>query len=89
MSEAGESGAAASSGGPAGPDPQLSLRDQALAFVRDIPRRREEQVKNERAVVHVARRYGVTWNEIAKATGSAAGWMAREKYGEPEPEGES
>lgn len=69
------------------PDP--GLRDQALAFVRDIPRRREEQVKNERALVYVARRYGVTWNEIAVATGMSAGWRARELYGEPEPEEET
>jgi len=72
-------------------DPELlrRLRDQAVTLVQGIPRRREEQLEMERAVVHSARRYGVTWNEIAKATGISAGWLARDFYGEPEPEGET
>lgn len=67
------------------PELQRRIREEALQLVRGIPRRREEQIEMERALVHNARREGVTWNEIAKATRMSAGWLARDLYGEPEP----
>jgi hypothetical protein len=67
-------------------DPELAarLREQALTLVQGIPRHREEQIETERSLVHNARRCAIGWDEIAAATGMSAGWIAAEKYGEPD-----
>lgn len=60
-------------------------REYHLGLLRDIPKRRADLAEHEQAAVRAARHAGIKWNEIAKILGITAGWMAREKYGEPEP----
>jgi hypothetical protein len=61
-------------------------REQARVLLQGIPRRRAELAESERMLVWNARRAGIGWGEIAAASKISAGWMAREKYGEPEPD---
>ena len=62
-------------------------REQHMAMLRDIPRRRAELAEHERIVVHYARLLGISWDDIAAAVGGFnSGQQAAERYGEPSPE---
>ena len=60
-------------------------RDYHLRMLRDILKRRADLASHEQAVVRAARHAGISWNDIAEATGHQDNITAREKYGEPEP----
>lgn len=66
----------------------LRLREsaQARTLLQGILRRRAELAGSEQMLVWNARSAGIGWGEIAAELKISAGWMAREKYGEPEAE---
>ena len=70
-----------------GEDPELlaRIRAQQIGLLEGVQRRRLELAETERSLVHGARREGISWDEIAGAIGISAA-IAREQYGEPEPE---
>jgi hypothetical protein len=66
------------------PDQAPHIRELVCAQLRSIRDRRAELAVIERALVHNARRHGITWDEIATEIPMSAGWMAAGKYGEPD-----
>jgi hypothetical protein len=63
---------------------RLRERKEARTLLQGIPRRRAELAESERMLVWNARNAGMGWGEIAAELKMSAGWMAYEKYGEPE-----
>jgi hypothetical protein len=57
-------------------------RDEALTNVRAIPQRRADAFITERAMVRVARKNGITWDEIGAILALPAD-LAADLYGEP------
>jgi hypothetical protein len=63
---------------------RLRERGEARTLLQGIPQRRAELAESERMLVWNARNAGIGWGEIAAELKMSAGWMAHEKYGEPE-----